>query len=281
MKFEDTKLPGDKLVEDAFNYAQDYNKALAPELLAQFKQQVESRYATDLLFLNEDKEAGQIDEDKYNASKSRLDMVKEAQLKQLPRIVDQQLENIFTTAKLGPVQEISNHSDNATPALLAATMLVDCVRDPVDYKKVEGTFGGAVGGLIAEILHIDSYPGTLLASLSDASADAKRIFMAGMSSSLNTVAEQVKKLPPGQMLRFPPKQEETMFSQAKVIWGNDKKQDARLTDVFNKAAEAMNSNYRLELTAAGAPDLVESIRKAPPKMLPGPKKPPKAGDDGF
>jgi hypothetical protein len=282
MKFAETGLKQDKLVEEAFNYSYEYNRALAPELEAQFKQQIESQFQFQLDYLNDGKDSGQMTDDEYNLKKSRLEMQKDMQLKQLPKIVSQQLDLMFNATKLGPVLEVQNNSENTSASLLASALLLDCVRDPIDYQKVEAKFGSAVAGVIAEVLHIDSYPGQQDENLTKASNDAKRIFMAGLNSSLEQVTAQLKKLPPGQMLRFPPGQEENMFKQAKLLWGNDKKLDKRLVDVFNKAAEAMGSKYRIELGPTGTPELVETVKKTPPKMLPGPKKGPTIdGDDGF
>jgi hypothetical protein len=49
MRFEDTGLKKDKLVEDAFNYAQDYNKALAPEMLSDMKDRLSALHDDQLL----------------------------------------------------------------------------------------------------------------------------------------------------------------------------------------------------------------------------------------
>lgn len=278
MRFEDTGLTKNTLVEDAFNYAQEYNRSLAPEVALQLKQRLEQDYEKRLAGLDQAKEAGQVDEEAYKKYKASLDASMDMQVKRLPLIAKQQLELMFNKAKIAPVLELQQHSENTSPALLAAALVLDTVRDPVDHQKLDAKFGSTVSGLVAEVLHVESYPGTIDQGLSNASADAKRIFLAGLSSSLDQVVQQISKLPPGATLQFPPKQEETMFNQAKTLWGNDKKLDARLVSVFNKAATALASPYRIEVAANGTPTLTETAVVQP--QQPGRKKGPKiTGDD--
>lgn len=280
MRFEDTGLKNDPVVEAAFNYAQDYNKSLAPEILAQMQDTLNNIYQSNLDRLDMAKEDGQISEDQYKASKAKLDEVVEKRKAAIPALVEKQLSMMFNKARLAPVLELQQYSENAAPALLAASLLIDCVRDPVDYQHVDATFGGAVSGLVAEVLHIDSYPGSADANMAAASPDAKRLMLANLTTSLNDIPAQIAKVPAGMQIQFPPKQEETLFHTAKLLWGNDKKQDARLLDVFNRAVAAMGSNYQMEVGANG-PELVAGAPKAPKNTPKGPKGPSLSGDDGF
>ncbi len=259
MKFEDTKLPNEKLVVDAFNHAYEDNQALGPDMKRQIEQQIELGYQANMTYLNQDKASGQVTEEQYKSDKAMIDKQRDAQLKQVPLIVTQQLDTIFATTRLGPVQELQNHSENNSSTLLAAALLLDSVRDPICAKKIEEQFGSPVFGLIAEVLHIDSHPNQQEANLPAASSDAKRVFVAGLTGSLDQVVTQMAKS--RQPLRFPPGQEEMMFTRAKLVWGNDKKLDTRLVDVFNRAAEAMGSKFRIELSG-GKPDLVQSRKEA-------------------
>ncbi len=276
MKFDYTGLTKDALVEEAFDYAQEHNKKLVPEITLQLEKQLDEQYQQRLAQLDDARDAGYVTEDQYNQNKMQLDRSAEFQKKTLPMIAQQQLEYMFSSAKLAPALELQKNSESSSPALIAAALLIDCVRDPVDYKKVEAKFGGAVAGLIAEVLHIESYPGTAPADISAASTDAKRIFMAGLTTELSQIVQQLAMMPPGAMAEAPPKYEETVFNQVKLFWGNDQKQDKRLVDVFNRAAEALSSSYRIEVTPSGQPKLVESSAStAPATPLPGQKKGPK------
>jgi hypothetical protein len=98
--------------------------------------------------------------------------------------------------------------------------------------------------------------------------------MAGMTSKLDVRTEMKKKYP------IAPLQEEKIFAEVKILWGNDKKQDTRLKDVFNRVAEAESSTYRIEVKADGSPELVAGAKITPPKALPGKRKGPIIkGDD--
>ncbi len=282
MKFEYTPLRKDAIIEDAFNYAQDHQAKLAPEVTQQIQKQIDEQYQKQLLSLDDARDAGYVTEDQYRQNKIRLDNSMEHEKRRLPMIVQQQLEYLFASAKLSPALELQANSDNPSSALIAAAMLVDCVRDPQDYKKLEAKFGAAVAGLVAEVLHIQAYPGTALTDIATASSDAKRIFMAGLTTELNQVVGQIAMMPPGSMVQAPPQYEENIFSQVKALWGNDKKQDKNLVEVFNRAAEALFSSFRIVVTPAGAPALIENAPIAPPPAaIPGQKKDPKItwGDD--
>ncbi|MDE2337075.1 MAG: HD domain-containing protein [Alphaproteobacteria bacterium] len=282
MKFDYTGLKKDKVVEEAFEYAQEHNKKLVPEITQQLEKQLEEQYQQRLAALDDARDAGYVTEDQYAQNKAQLDRSAAFQKRSLPMLAQQQLDYLFGTAKLAPALELQTNSESTSPALIAAALLVDCVRDPVDYKKVEAQFGAAVAGLVAEVLHIDSYPGTAAADISSASVDAKRIFMAGLTTELSQIVNQLAMMPPGAVAEAPPKYEETMFNQVQLLWGNDKKQDKRLVDVFNRAAEALSSPFRIEVTPAGTPALVESTSATPQTpTFPGQKKGPKLtwGDD--
>lgn len=280
MRFEDTGLKRDKLVEDAFNYAQKYNQSLAPEVLASLQDQLNASYEDQLLLLDDAKAAGKLDEEKYKATKARLDDALEKRKALLPTLVERQLSALFNLAKIAPALEVQQNSENSAPALVAASLLLDCVRDPVDYQNIDAAFGGAVSGIVAEVLHIESYPGSQDANIAAASKDAKRLMMAGLISGLNSLQSQLAKAPQGMTLRLPAKEEERLFHTAKLLWGNDKKQDARLVGVFNTALAAFGSQYKIEVGAKG-PELVVGPAAQPKGPKKGPKGPTLSGDDGF
>lgn len=282
MRFEDSGLKNDPLIVDAFNYAQDYNRSLKPEVEAQLREQVESQIEMQRMQIDDAHAAGQIPDEQYEALKKRLDDVAKKNEERIPLVAAQQVEKMFSKASLTPVLELQNYSENTSPSLVAAALLIRTVRDPIDFQKVEGKFGAAVAGLVAEVIHIDSYPGSQDANIAAASTDAKRVILAEMNASLLGVASQLANVPPGMQVMIPPGQDQKLFSQAKKLWGNDKKLDARLVEAFNSAATALKSDFRLEVNAEGKPELTagaRNVKPATPKK--GPKGPTITGDDGF
>lgn len=275
MKFEDTKLPNEKVVRDAFDHAQENVKEFAPEIEAQLGAQLEM--VRDILTkMEEAKNAGRLSEEKYNAQKAQLEQQKNMIEKNMPMIVAQQLDGIFRQKVLAPVMELHNHSENNSPEVLAAALLLDCVPDPVDFEEIVAKFGKGVSDPLKNVLHIDAHRGAKAqeANLAKASEGERRIFKAELAIDLMKLPSQAMQLPMGMSMKV---DEESLFRPIKQLWGGDKKQDARLLDVFNKVATALKSSYKIELTD-GAPVLVKNV---PQKALPPGKKPPMIGDDGF
>ena len=277
MKFEDTNLPQVELVRDAFNQAYANSRT---ELTEIFQQQIDFLYQNQMMNLDADKAEGIITEEKYNEIKAQRENIRAGQLKQLPLIVEKQIDPMFTATKLGLVAEIRNHSeDPSSPILIAAALLSDSVRSVIDYLKIDAKFGPAVSSIAADINELKAYPDKAEANLAAACSETKRIISARMILSLDRIPAQVEKMK-GMTPQFPPNEEQNVFAQAKAVWGNDKTQDKRLVDVFNKAATLLKSSYKIEISETnGAPLLIKS-NNTPQKALPGPKKP-IIGDDGF
>lgn len=268
MRFLDTILMEDLLVKNAFDYAQAYTQALAAEVLHGYKEDIDANYKDDLDFLEETFDDGEITRTEYEQKKTELKKQRAAELKEIatdniPDELQLKLHNI-----VGAATEIQEHSGKATPALIAAALLAECARDPVDCKKIEEKFGPAIGSMIAEILHIEAYPATRAENAAAADPDTKRLYMAEIINSFH------------QMYEMPPEEAEAAFTEAKSVWGNDKKLDKRLISIFNKTANDLVSSYRMEISAKGRLELVHSPIIPSRKIIPG-KKRKGCGDDGF
>jgi len=200
-------------------------------------------------------------------------------------MIQKGLLEMFTTKRAGPARELHQNSDGASPEVLAAVMLVDCVRSPIDYENIEKKFGGTVAGLVAEVAHIDAYPTERSENLKKAGADTKRAFIVRALTDMDVATKAIEKASKNPFARvmLPPGQEQELFADAQAVWGADKKLDARFLQLFNKFAEAANSTFRAEVDAKGELELVKGAAPAkPPKLLPGPKgpKPPKPPGNG-
>jgi len=272
MKFEDTGLKENTLVREAFNFAATYTKSLAREMV---EQQLNDSYLKQITALDNAQASGQLSEEDYNSKLAKLDQSLEAQKPRIAQVAEQQFNAMFTKDRFASALEIQKHSENATPERLAAAILIDCRRDPVEDKILEEKFGKGVTGPIAEVLHASSVTplksGQYLAT--EASADAKSIQVAEKILGLQQLPAQAKLAEmQGKKLLFPAK---VVFEQIKPLWGNDKGLDARLVDAFNKVTDALASPFKIDASDAAAPKLVKS---APVPKKDGPKI---TGDEGF
>lgn len=284
MRFQESGLPNDKLIEEAFNFSLASIMANQKEALKAFQSQIGAMHAENMRGLDLAHRAGDVKDDEYKMQKQMLEKMRDDQLKAGPALISQELGRVFEARRLAPAKEIADNADGASPALISALLLVDTVRSPLDYQNVEKRFGSAVAGLVAEVLHIDAYPSERDVTLAKAAPDSKRAYMALLITTISHISlqiEQAMKANPMQQIMLPPGQEEQMFANAKTMWGTDKKLDARFLDVFNKAADVISSPFRVELDAAGAPELVRDVsglRKGPKPA--GPKPPGNGGLGG-
>lgn len=278
MLFKDSGLPNNKLVEDAFNHSRTNAQGNQKEALKSFKQQIEMIHSQNLMMLDMEKDAGGMKDDEYKQNKIALERMRDDQLKMGPQLIARELDNMFEKRRVGPAKIAATHADATSSELVAAIMLIDCVRSPVDFQNINAKFGAKVSGLIAEVVHIDAYPSERDTNLAKASDDAKRAYQALVIMSLDQIVDQIKRAAkenPLQKIMFPPGQEEQIYGDVKNLWGTDKKLDAKFLDAFNKASDAASSPYKLEVGTDGSLELVKGSVKAGPGV-----KPPKKGPGG-
>lgn len=278
MLFKDSGLPNNKLVEDAFNHSRTNAQGNQKEALKSFKQQIEMIHSQNLMMLDMEKDQGGMKDDEYKQNKIALERMRDDQLKMGPQLIARELDNMFEKRRVGPAKIAATSADATSPELVAAIMLIDCVRSPVDFQNINAKFGAKVSGLIAEVVHIDAYPSERDTNLSKASEDAKRAYQALLITSLDQIVDQIKRAAkenPLQKIMFPPGQEEQIYGDVKNLWGTDKKLDAKFLDAFNKASDAASSPFKLEVGTDGSLELVKGAVKAGPGV-----KPPKKGPNG-
>lgn len=287
MEFKDSGLPQTKLVEDAFNYSKANALAGEKEALKNVQQQVTLIFDQQKMMLDAAKQSGQLNDEQYEAQKKRLEKQRELQMNALKPMVQKGLTEMFVSKRLAPAKELQK-ADVVSPEALAAILLVECVRSPIDFDNVEKKFGSAVAGIVAEVAHIDAYPSERSENLQKAGADTKRAYLSLLITSLEDISQEVAKASknPFQKIILPPGQEEQLFGDAQPVWGTDKKLEARFVESFNKLAQATSSIFRIETGAKGEPELVKDPSLASgTKLITGPKgpKPPKppAGNGGI
>lgn len=286
MDFNASGLPKNKLVEEAFNFSRANSQGNSKEALKSFKQQIDMIHTQQMMMLDADKDG--MSDAEYKQQKKELEQLRDEQLKMGPGLIVRELENMFEQRRVHPAKLVAANADAASPELLSAILLIDCVRSPLDYKNIASKFGDTVANLIAEVVHIDAYPSERDGNLAKASPDTKRAYEGLLITSLEQIVKQIAqqaKENPGQKIMFPPGQEEQLYDDVKNVWGNDKKLDKKFMDAFNKAAGAAHSPYSLEIGLQGDLELVKGSVKPtgpkPPKPPKGPGGPGGIGGDVF
>lgn len=282
MKFHESGLPNHKLVEEAFNFSYVNAMSNEKEALKSFHQQIAMMHTQNMMMLDADKAAGVLKDDEYKMHKEAMEKMRDEQLLIGPKLIAEELGKMFVSRRVAPAKEIALNSDNAAPEVISAVMLIDCVRSPFDYENVTKKFGAPVATLIAELVHIDAYPSERDANLAKAGPDTKRAYLSLLISSLDQIVDQIEKSAqanPMQRIMFPPGQEEQLYANVKLMWGNDAKLDARFVQAFNKASDAAASAFKIDIDAGGAPELVrDTLIRKPSK--PGSHIPPGPSNGG-
>lgn len=282
MKFRDSGLPTDKIVEDAFNYSYESVMSQRDAMVAYHHQQIDMMQMQALQALNLYRDSNAMPDSDYQREKANLEKMYTDELKAMPRGVDEALKMTFNLHHLNLALEIYRHSDKPSPELVAAALLSSSVRSAIDYERVIESFGRGISGVIAEYGHINAYPGQAQELLKAAGPDVKRVCLAMLCADLTHVYN-IAKGNPGQRISFPPGQEKTLFDNAIQLWNNDKKLDQRFVEVFNRTAEAVASDARMNIAdGGGALQMVQGNMLPPNNSGPRPSGPgPSGGDNVF
>lgn len=285
MKFEDTELLRDALVEKAFNYAQDYMLARTAETYQGTVDMINEEYDYEQGDLDAALEYQEISQDVYDEETAQIEAARSEAIQNInPDDIDRELTAAFLATTLSEALEVQNYSEGATPEAIAAALLSHVARDPVDCRNIEKEFGPAIADVVAERLHVDAYPVERDDLVKAASPLLKRLLMAEITNSFRLTVDTISRLEPRQQAYIEDAEVEGTFFMARPLWGNDKKLDERLAAVFNHAAELASSDYSLEVTTENKPELVKGAHRESGQPLPAQKeKKPVAiyGDDGF
>lgn len=279
MDFKDSGLTADPLVEKAFDHAQDYVRHLAKEMRESLTEGLKADYDYEIEDLDFALEMEDIDQQDYDDYKAELDEQYAKDIADItPEMIQDGLTKLFLNDYVGPALEIQNYSDKAAPALIAAALLANCARDPVDCAAIEKAFGAGISGVIGEIIHINAYPADREDNMAGAGTDAKRLMLGQLTNILRRHADAFAKK--DKDATFPLEEAVAALENARPLRGNDKSLDARFLTLFNMSAKLAEAPFHMEVTEKDTLELTQGAprRAAPPAPQ---RKGPIMGDDGF
>jgi hypothetical protein len=276
MKFHESGLPKDPLIEKAFNYSRADLLAREKEELKSYKEHIDGMFSQNLAMMEAVKESGRMSEEQLNEQKKQLDRWRVAQMAAGPEVVVRALTKMFVQHRVAVAKELAQSAGDVSPQLLAVALLADTVRSPIGGQRLEQEFGQGIAAMVFELAHIDAYPSEREDYLTAASNDIKRVFLGKVIISLAGTAREIEetlKRAPSQRAVLNPGQEENIYDDIKPALGADKKLDQRITATFNKLSNLVQSPYKLEINANGSVELVEGLVNN--TNLPVPVKKPK------
>ncbi len=276
MEFRDTGLPeGDdnKALKNAFDYAHEiYHGQIAPQYVDNAMMGDNQMYAFQTAYLEKLKNDGRIDQTNFDLAKGDLDTgyaaAKEEVTAEVAKAMDEQL---------GVRAQIATEllaSGNPSPDVAAVSFLMSTT--PASRMgELEARFGKNVSDLVTEIDAIDRG----LTEVSEASADAKRVSVAKLTTVFNHAAKEIKNVfqehgiaegtpvDVGQVLQTNP---QMLFEQEiKPLWANDEKLAMRCMDAFNKLSDVCSSPHKISLDDQNQPILKKIKRMGGRNNRPG------------
>lgn len=261
MEFSKSGLPKVQLLEDAFNHSRQHTRVDYNTMLETFVEDIEMLTKNRLMVLNANKEAGKMSEVEYELNRKKIEQDRQQYLKAGPDLINRELESMFEARCVARAKTVLASSGNASNEFAAAVLLLDCVRSPIDHEEIVKKFGNNIAALVAEVAHLDAYPGKRAQSLPGASADAKRAVLVTLVADTEFLFARIERTMKNNPGKKPPLmgagEEKKAFEELKAVWGNDPKLDAKFIETFNRLATLTLSTYRLE-TANGNVALVNN-----------------------
>lgn len=300
MKFEESGLPKNAKVEQAFDHAYGHLMAQKEALVNNETENLEAAYNRGIAQAQAlANELTETDPEKANILRDRIEAAKQKHpenLKKIPEKVEAYLEGIFTRDTLGIALEISNYATakKGKNALIAAALLCNSAKTNVDINDIEEKFGEAIAGLTIEISDLTESDREDLVGgkdLEQLSSDAKKIFLAISIVTLKNTPDNVKRQLEqiaSQLgttldnlkvdLEFEEDQAKEYLKLLRSLRGLDTGLDARAVDLFNQVTASFNSPLKMQeqagqLVLAGLSNPYDDAQKGPPP-------PPKNGSDG-
>lgn len=283
MKFSDSGLPQNDLVEKAFDYSLSNVMDEKDDTLKDIHRQLDRILSTNLAKLEQMKD--KISADEFKVRKDHLEKYVDDHRKTAPKQVNDALTQAFAESRVAPTQELINSTSLPSPELLAACLVLKGVQSPMDYLDIKKTFGDQIAQTVAEVIQLQAYPTKRVVTFRNISNDAKLCYAANVISSMTEIAgELTKAAKEKRLLKLQGGQEKEMFSDLQAIWGLDEKLNHRFMEALNRLMVAANIPSEVRMSATGKPEMIKREEKPkdpkPPKP-PGPNGTGSIGDQVF
>lgn len=263
MKFEKSGLPDHEMVKKAFDMSWENQKDRFDYQTQHAIKDIDAEIEAHKRQLTALGNAGQMPIDQVLGNKRKLDVQKEQAKQQIVNGLSLQREQDFLHNMVEPARLAASASENPTPQLVAAVLLRESVRSPIDFERIHDGFGPEVSGMLKNFMHLEAYPTEREKKLPDASDDVKRmsLLMAiGAMQSMIGVAERATRqmienegVMPGQDIRVVMVGGDTearrMIRTAELTRGTDTKLDAQFVQSFNRMSAKIDIGLKLEVGA--------------------------------
>ena len=263
MKFEKSGLPNHDLVKKAFDLALLNQKDRYDYQTQHALRDIEYEADAHKRQLSALGNAGQLPLDKVISEQRKVDTQKEQAKQQAIDGLAMQREQDFSHNIVGPARLAAQVSENPTPQLIAAALLRESVRSPIDFEKICTNFGTEVSDVLKNYMHLEAYPTEKEKNLPASTDDVKRmslIMAIGAMQSMISVAEKVtqqmmmeQQIQPGQEIKVMmvggDSEARRMVRTAELVRGTDQRLDEQFVSSFNKMSGKIDVGIKVEVGA--------------------------------
>lgn len=263
MKFEKSGLPDNELVKKAFDLSWKNQKDRYDYQTQHALRDIEYEADAHKRQLTALGDAGQIPLDKVVGEQRKIDIQKEQARQQAVNGLALQREQDFSHNIVGPARLAATISENPTPQLVAASLLRESVRSPVDYESIRDSFGVEVSDVLKNYMHLEAYPTEKEKKLPEASEDVKRmslIMAIGAMQSMISVADKAtqqmlmqQQIQPGQEIKVVmvggDDEARRMVRTAELVRGTDKRLDEQFVTHFNIMSAKIDIGIKIDVGA--------------------------------
>jgi len=292
MQFDNSGLPPIRLIEDAFNYSRQNILDRQPEMLVEFKRQINQMFDMEIETLRQMLKSGVVKQDEFDLEMKDLEQTREIQMRMGPELVGKAIDKDFANLRLRPARALFKALPTVAPEVVAGLLLVNTIRSPRDFQRVESSFGPVVAAVVADTIDIQAYTAKKAERLPAADPLVRSAIAGMILANFDSLCEQsATMLKQGRKVIFPPGAEEIFFRDIKAVTGADAGLDKALVESFNITAKTLHSLFVIEADAKGALTLVKKDPPVPPAnngpnknlpvVIPKPKGKGGIGDDVF
>ena len=280
MKFENSGLPQNDTIEKAFDMAWKALKTRTMHQIIQASNAIDKQAEMQLKMLKQ--QGLQIPEDE---ARKQLEAGKDQQTQMLLKARDSRFKNNIVS----PAKKLME--TGASPEVIAATLLIDTIKSPLDYESVVDGLGRGVSDVVAEYIDIIVYQSEEDVKLQASDTQVKHMHLAVLLTDMENVVNMP--VPQGQELQLIGGAEtaKRWFELAQISRGLNEDLDKNFVGTFNKLSQMCNLGLNITEQPSGElvltqkpvqPRTPAQPRPAFPQSQNKPKAPtPPKGNGGF
>ena len=265
MRFEETGLPKNEVVEKAFDTSyRNFDMRRREQFQSVEKQFEKTARAQAKKFMDNPT----VSDAEKKAMMVELERQIKFQKENLKAQANREISNGFKDYILKPAQTLhSILGAGASDTKLAAVMLFEMANAPDDFAILKAEFSEDIVNIVTSIQDLEiNYGHDLSEGIFKMNNDSKSVYLAMVIGDMNSLSEQAAKLQPGQQLQLMGGEEQMsgFARNAAAAKGAEPKLDAAFVKAFNTLSYHIDAGMEIrDNTAKNKYEMKRTEKKAP------------------